>query len=66
MLALIVLWTRHIKTTCGGMAEVAETSPPFRGEASFAKLAQKSASFAFFGSNKVDNPNIFRTFEAKS
>ena len=48
------------------MAEVAETSPPFRGEASFAKLAQKSASFAFFGSNKVDNPNIFRTFAAKS
>jgi len=32
------------------------------GEASFAKLAQKSASFAFFGSNKADNPNIFCNF----
>lgn len=28
----------------------------------FAKSAQKSDSFVFFGSNRADNPNIFCNF----
>jgi hypothetical protein len=31
-------------------------------EVGFAKSAQKSDSFAFFGSNRADNPNIFCNF----
>ena len=40
MLALILLWTRHTKPTCGGMAEVAETSPLFRHKRHFRHAAQ--------------------------
>jgi hypothetical protein len=32
----------------------------------FAKSALKSEGFAFFASNRADNPNIFCNFAAKS